>query len=226
MFWSGITSGCSKPVSVLCFRAEWDVCPQSALNTRLRSHVGPRLSAPRGPGLSRSLTARCRCGSPLSPPELAGWFGRDAPVLVPGGSRPVARARVSGLCGPAVHGGGPAGDPGQRQPEARRGELYLGMAGPVLLVLVRTLHPVLQHVEGSGARRHRYWTTNDRLWYSTARCDPGPGPVRWPVLTATPVRWPLRTARPDRTRFFGGSRRLSDLKQIIEGSMKFKKNTN
>lgn len=46
--------------------------------------------------------------------------GRDAPVLVGSGGGSVARPREPGRRGPAVHGGGPAGDPGQQQPEVRR----------------------------------------------------------------------------------------------------------
>ncbi|KAG7214283.1 hypothetical protein INR49_023203 [Caranx melampygus] len=71
------------------------------------------------------------------------WMWLKAAVilrLVPGcGSR-----------SPPVHGGGPAGDPEQQQPEVHRHQLVLGLAGPVLLVLVRTLYPVLQHMEESG----------------------------------------------------------------------------
>lgn len=46
--------------------------------------------------------------------------GRDAPVLVRSVGRPLARPRVRGSRCPPVHGGGPAGDPEQQQPEVHR----------------------------------------------------------------------------------------------------------
>lgn len=89
--------------------------------------------------------------------------GADVSAVVPSRGRPLARPRLCGRLGPAVHGGGPAGDPERQQPEADCPELLLGLAGPVLLVLVRTLHPVLQHMEGAGTGCERYRCTQARL---------------------------------------------------------------
>lgn len=80
----------------------------------------------------------------------------DVVAVAPGGGPPLALPRLSGRLWPAVLGGGPAGDPEQREPEAHRHQLILGLDGPVLLVLVRPLHPVLQHMEGAGPGRERY----------------------------------------------------------------------
>lgn len=135
--------------------------------------------------LSAASEATCRCAHVFPDPatasveKLSGSLrpSRDVPGVAPGGGAPVAVRRLCGRLWAAVLGGGPAGDPGQQQPEAHRHQLLLGLAGPVLLLLVRTLHPVLQHMEGSSSGRERYRSTL-----------PGSGLFRWEQLHQTPFR--------------------------------------
>ncbi|CAF94976.1 unnamed protein product [Tetraodon nigroviridis] len=95
-----------------------------------------------------------------SSPALAGG---GAPALAESHGRAVAGSGLRACRRQPVHGRGPAGHPEQRQPEEQRHQLLVGLAAPVLLLLVRTLYPVLQHVEGPGRGRQRLAGCDRRL---------------------------------------------------------------